>query len=94
MIVDEAYVQQQQQQQLQLQAEANYYVSESHEVDTGDYEDHTFCGVMFDIKCKGDDIPLDCLIISSIWVRGALGPLQVTRELGRLGPGTARDDFG
>lgn len=41
-----------------------------------DNEDHTFCGIMFPVKCK-DLLPLDHLLIKSVAVRGRLGPLTV-----------------
>lgn len=59
-----------------LQKTANYTISELYEVDTEDYEDHTFCGVMFTIQCK-TDLPVDLIQIDSISVRGKLGPLTV-----------------
>mmetsp|Transcript_64824 Transcript_64824/g.97685 ORF Transcript_64824/g.97685 Transcript_64824/m.97685 type:complete len:438 (-) Transcript_64824:46-1359(-) len=56
--------------------EATYEVHEKVTVDTSDNEDHTFCGIMFPVKCK-DLLPLDHLIIKSVAVRGMLGPLTV-----------------
>jgi len=41
-----------------------------------DNEDHTFCGIMFPIKCK-NNLPLVQVIVKSIAVRGRLGPLTV-----------------
>jgi hypothetical protein len=41
-----------------------------------DREDHTFCGIMFPVKCK-DLLPLDHVVIHSVAVRGRLGPLTV-----------------
>jgi hypothetical protein len=41
-----------------------------------DHEDHTFCGVMFPVECK-TGLPVDHMIITSVSVRGALGPLTV-----------------
>lgn len=41
-----------------------------------DREDHTFCGIMFPVKCK-DLLPLDHVVIHSVSVRGRLGPLTV-----------------
>ena len=55
---------------------ASYDVHESFVVDTQDHEDHTFCGVMFDVQCK-DVLPLECVLVESLWVRGRLGPLTV-----------------
>lgn len=61
---------------MDLPKTASYTISELYEVDTGDYEDHTFCGVMFTIKCKSD-LPVELIQIDSISVRGGLGPLTV-----------------
>jgi hypothetical protein len=41
-----------------------------------DNEDHTFCGIMFPIRCK-NLLPIEHIIIKSVAVRGALGPLSV-----------------
>ncbi|KAI2495036.1 hypothetical protein MHU86_19468 [Fragilaria crotonensis] len=56
--------------------EATYVVHDRVTVETTDNEDHTFCGVMFPVKCK-DNLPLDHVIINSIAVRGRLGPITV-----------------
>mmetsp|Transcript_17574 Transcript_17574/g.40333 ORF Transcript_17574/g.40333 Transcript_17574/m.40333 type:complete len:475 (+) Transcript_17574:140-1564(+) len=55
---------------------ATYEVHENVTVDTQDNEDHTFCGIMFPVKCK-DLLPVDHLVIKSVAVRGHLGPLTV-----------------
>lgn len=55
---------------------ANYIVSENVTIDTSDREDHTFCGVMFPVRCKSI-LPVDQLVIKSISVRGRLGPVTV-----------------
>mmetsp|Transcript_26441 Transcript_26441/g.48414 ORF Transcript_26441/g.48414 Transcript_26441/m.48414 type:complete len:317 (+) Transcript_26441:74-1024(+) len=55
---------------------ANYVVHESFTVDTQDHEDHTFCGVMFDVECS-TEAPLEFLQIDAVSVRGYLGPLTV-----------------
>eukprot|EP00939_MAST-03C_sp_MAST-3C-sp1_P002893 g2893.t1 len=55
---------------------ANYMVHDNYEMDTSDREDHTFCGIMFDVYVK-DDLPVDHIQIESIWVRGALGPMSI-----------------
>ena len=39
--------------------------------ETDQYEDHTFSGIMFDIKTN--KLPLEYIEVSSIWVRGDLG---------------------
>lgn len=67
---------------------ANYIVHESFTVDTQDHEDHTFCGVMFDVICKGRDdggLPVEFLQIDSLSIRGDLGPITVWTT-----PGTRR----
>lgn len=55
---------------------ANYVIHDRVEAETTDREDHTFCGIMFPVKCK-DTLPVDHVIINSVAVRGALGPLTV-----------------
>jgi len=55
---------------------ANYIIHDRIQAETTDREDHTFCGIMFPVKCK-DILPLDHLVINSVAVRGALGPLTV-----------------
>mmetsp|Transcript_9952 Transcript_9952/g.21702 ORF Transcript_9952/g.21702 Transcript_9952/m.21702 type:complete len:412 (+) Transcript_9952:117-1352(+) len=55
---------------------ASYEIHEHATIDTQDNEDHTFCGIMFPVKCK-DLLPLDHLVIKSVAVRGELGPLTV-----------------
>ena len=59
-----------------LKAAADYIVEKSFEAETQDFEDHTFCGIMFDLQTK-QVLPLEFIEISSIWVRGGLGPLTV-----------------
>jgi len=56
--------------------EATYVIHDEVSVQTTDNEDHTFCGVMFPIKCK-NNLPLIQVIVKSIAVRGRLGPLTV-----------------
>ena len=55
---------------------ASYSVAQHYDAETHDHEDHTFCGVMFDVQCK-DVLPLECVLVESLWVRGRLGPLTV-----------------
>ena len=38
--------------------DAHKLVHESYSVDTADHEDHTFCGVMFDL-CIKDNLPVN-----------------------------------
>ena len=61
---------------LRLQSAADYTVDESFAVDTRDHEDHTFCGIMFDLIVK-DLLPVQYLEVDKIWVRGGLGNLTV-----------------
>jgi len=56
--------------------EATYSMHEKMSVNTSDREDHSFCGVMFPVECKAL-LPIDRLVITSISVRGRLGPLTV-----------------
>jgi hypothetical protein len=58
------------------EASANYFVHDSYEVDTADNEDHTFCGIMFNVEVL-DDLPVDHVQINSIWCRGALGDISI-----------------
>ena len=39
-------------------------------------QDHTFCGIMFNVEVL-DDLPVDHVQINSIWVRGALGDMSI-----------------
>jgi len=59
-----------------LASEADYLVRGSYTVDTRDYEDHTFSGIMFDVVCK-DNLPLHHMEITHVYVRGNLGPIQI-----------------
>mmetsp|Transcript_17026 Transcript_17026/g.28274 ORF Transcript_17026/g.28274 Transcript_17026/m.28274 type:complete len:470 (-) Transcript_17026:96-1505(-) len=56
--------------------EATYEIHDEISVETSDNEDHTFCGIMFPVKCK-DNVPVEHVVINSIAVRGQLGPLTV-----------------
>lgn len=59
---------------------ANYVVHETFTVDTRDHEDHTFCGVMFDVECRGPadgGVPIEFLEVHAISIRGDLGPIAV-----------------
>jgi len=55
---------------------ATYTLHEAVSVDTTDHEDHTFSGVMFPVECKAD-LPIDHMLITSVSVRGMLGPMTV-----------------
>jgi len=56
--------------------EATYTISENVTVDTTDFEDHSFCGIMFPIEGK-KILPVDHLVIESLSVRGGLGGMTV-----------------
>ena len=43
--------------------------------ETLDKQDHTFSGIMFDVQAH--KLPTEYLIVSSIWVRGDLGPVTI-----------------
>jgi hypothetical protein len=43
--------------------------------ETSQHEDHTFSGIMFDIKTS--KLPMEYIEVSSVWVRGDLGPITV-----------------
>ena len=51
--------------------------SHSQDAETHDHQDHTFSGIMFPILARPDGPPIDYLEISTVWVRGSLGPLTV-----------------
>ena len=55
---------------------ASYSVAHRYDAETHDHEDHTFSGVMFTLLCK-DELPLEFIEVSSLWVRGELGPMTV-----------------
>jgi len=61
---------------LSLQVNADYVAHEEHTVDTRDHEDHTFCGIMFDVISKSV-LPVESIEITHVWVRGMLGDLTV-----------------
>mmetsp|Transcript_2803 Transcript_2803/g.5320 ORF Transcript_2803/g.5320 Transcript_2803/m.5320 type:complete len:477 (+) Transcript_2803:38-1468(+) len=59
---------------------ANHVVHESFSVDMRDHEDHTFCGIMFDLRCRDSvegGAPIEFIQINAVSVRGYLGPLTV-----------------
>lgn len=74
---------------LQRPIVANHIAHERVTVETMDHQDHTFCGIMFDVKCT-DNLPVERLEICSIAVRGALGPMTVWTTPGGY-RGKARD---
>ena len=57
-----------------LDKEADYTLNQMYEMDTHDREDHTFCGVMFNIQNHSKQ-PLEYLEIQALCVRGNLGPM-------------------
>ena len=66
---------------LVLKSRADYVKHESFTADTRDHEDHSFCGIMFDINVKRF-CPVEQLTIEEVWVRGALGELTVWVSMG------------
>ena len=52
-------------------------VHENYAAETQDHEDHTFCGIMFDVAVPETGIPLDYVAVTSVAVRGMLGKLTV-----------------
>lgn len=56
--------------------EATYAIHENVTVDTTDFEDHTFCGVMFPVEAQSI-LPVDHIVLESVSIRGALGKLTV-----------------
>ena len=59
-----------------IQDVADYDTTESYVADTQDHEDHTFCGVMFNIEIH-ELLPLEFVSINALCVRGELGPMTV-----------------
>lgn len=59
-----------------LAATEKELVHESFVCDTRDHEDHTFCGVMFNVTCD-TSLPAEYIEIQSLSVRGDLGPMTV-----------------
>merc|ERR1719352_1096055 len=55
---------------------ANYISDLSYEVATADHQDHAFFGIMFDVSVK-TEVPLECVVLSEIFVRGDLGQVTV-----------------
>ena len=56
---------------------ANYTTSEQHQVGKAhDHDDHTFCGIMFNVKCR-TVLPVHALVLRSVAVRGGLGEMRV-----------------
>eukprot|EP00659_Diplonema_papillatum_P018724 gene18724-28902_t len=60
-----------------LQTSADYTVTETFTADVRQREDHTFCGLVFDVECRKDGPPLEHLLIQAVKVRGQLGPMAV-----------------
>eukprot|EP00659_Diplonema_papillatum_P011876 gene11876-18310_t len=69
----------------ELQETADYTVTETFMADIRQNEDHTFCGVVFDVECKEKSPPLKYLVIQAVRVRGELGPLSVYISRGGYG---------
>lgn len=55
---------------------AHYVKHESYMVETRDREDHTFCGIMFDLQVRSRR-PVAFIQIEELWVRGGLGGMTV-----------------
>jgi len=55
---------------------ANAVFHESASFDTSDFEDHSFCGIMFPVSCA-TSLPVSSIGISSFAVRGDLGSMTV-----------------
>ena len=51
-------------------------VHQAVEAQTQDHMDHTFAGVMFDVR-SASILPYEYLEVSAVWVRGGLGPMSV-----------------
>eukprot|EP00808_Paulinella_micropora_P001773 g30245.t1 len=59
-----------------LPTQSTYLVKSKYTVDTRDYEDHTFNGIMFDLEVKSS-LPVHEIVLEAIWVRGALGRMKI-----------------
>ena len=62
--------------QLQQGELAEFIDYQSFTQDTQDREDHSFCGVYFDLS-PSDELPLSYVEVTSLWVRGDLGPCTI-----------------
>ena len=56
--------------------EATYLINTTLSVTTKDHEDHHFAGILFPLICKST-LPIQRLVITSLSVRGDLGPITV-----------------
>ena len=63
------------------QRAANYEVDEEHDIQTQDYEDHTFSGIMFTLEVL--DRAVEQVVLRGVAVRGELGPMTVWAAKGR-----------
>jgi len=63
------------------QRAANYEVDEEHDIQTQDYEDHTFSGIMFTLQVL--DRAVEQVVLRGVAVRGELGPMTVWAAKGR-----------
>ena len=57
-------------------SKADYIYDQSLTLDTADHEDHTFCGIMFNVTCL-EGAPITTLYVTDIAVRGRLGDVSV-----------------
>ena len=56
---------------------ANYVTQENYQVGKAqDFDDHTFNGIMFNVKCR-TLLPVHSLVVRSVAVRGDLGEMRV-----------------
>lgn len=55
---------------------ANYLVEGDYNAEPQNEEDHTFSGIMFDLKAS-DALPIEFVEVQIFWVRGGLGPVRV-----------------
>mmetsp|Transcript_8478 Transcript_8478/g.11045 ORF Transcript_8478/g.11045 Transcript_8478/m.11045 type:complete len:318 (-) Transcript_8478:1377-2330(-) len=74
----------------ELLSESNYTADESFEVDTRDDQDHTFCGIIFDIEIRNDSVPFCYFAIHKLWIRGLLGNITVWYKDSQDGSDSAR----
>lgn len=55
---------------------SSYLVRDTATAETEDHEDHSFCGIMFDVEAH-NHVPIDFIELQSVAVRGRLGRVRV-----------------
>ena len=60
-----------------IQQISDSYIHESFEMVTEDHDDHSFCGIMFDVSVNSKDLPVLSFQIEGISVRGGFGHMSI-----------------